>query len=432
MSIARKLPLALTTLAIAWSAQACALDAEDPGDAAGGEAAEDSESALSPNDQMRFRWARFVRATVQPRLIALGAKDIHIKRATWFGLSEGIFTISGNSGYGQAGGPQSPLGFSNCGDTQAINKQTALPDCFGAEGFAFKSGNWQVGIAGAQVSDAYSLLPKLYHDLYGDLPPRAIAESVLRWLGEDGVSFPSSSIEELACAGNGTVECKRKNARWVSVILRDPALNVYIQTHNSWIRDEARDLGFGKSIIDAVWQEAGTKRSSIAFAETGQSISGRIAKAWQSGNGAWECWQQNQVICLAAYGLPVGPESARNAPISGTNGVTLSEQRFERQLLQVNQYGSSEPIVQGALLGAELKGAPGKPGEPVHEAFAAYYARYGGLPVFGYPIGPAVMEGGRLVQYFERARLEENSEFDPNISDPVWEVLRGHLGRETE
>lgn len=431
MTIARRLALALTALALGIGNQACIAGGASE-DLTGGELAENNEGALSPNDEMRYRWVRFVRATVEPRLTALGVDPIHIKRATWFGLSEGIFTIAGNGAYGQPNGPQSPIGFSNCGDNAGINKSSALPDCFGAEGYAFKSGNWQVGIAGAQVTDSYHLLPKLYRNLYGDLPPRALAKSVLGWLGDDAVAFPNASIETLACADNATTECKRKNARWVSVLLRDPALNVYVQTHNSWIRDAGRDLGFGKSIVDAVWQEASAKRSSIAFAETGQSITGRIANAWQSGGGSWACWQQNQVICLATYGLPISPENQVNEPIAGANGVTLSEQRFERQLLQVNQYDGGDPIVQGALLGAEITAAPGNPGEPINDAFAAYYARYGGLPVFGYAIGPAVTEEGRLVQYFERARLEENHDFEPNTSDPVWEVLRGHLGRETE
>ncbi len=427
----RRFALAFVTL-LAAAAPGCVADAQDDL-ANGGDDINNQDNPLTPNDEMRYRWVRFARATVQPRLVALGVSDTHIKRAVWFGLSEGIFTIAGNTAYGQNGGRQSPIGFSNCGDNAGINGSSALPDCFGAEGYAFKSGNWQVGIAGAQVTDYYHLIPGLYHDLYGDLPPRLLARSVMRWLGEDLGAFPDASIEQLACVNDATTACKVKNSRWISVILRDPALNVYVQTHNGWIRDTGRDLGFGKSIVDAVWAEAGATRSSIEFAETGKTISGLIGAHWQNGSGRWGCWAQNQTICIATWGLPISGEATVNAPISGSNGgTTLSEQRFERALLQVNQYPDAGKLVQGALLGNEVTGKSGDPALPVDDAFAAYYHRYGGLPVFGYPLGAATVEGGKRVQYFERARLEENLEYRPNDADPVWEVLRGHLGRETE
>jgi hypothetical protein len=427
----RRFALAFVTL-LAAAAPGCVGDEQDDL-AAGGEDTSNEDSPLTPNDEMRYRWVRFARATVQPRLVALGVNDTYIKRAIWFGLSEGIFTIAGNTGYGQKGGArQSPIGFSNCGDSSGINAKTALPDCFGAEGYAFKSGNWQVGIAGAQVTDYYHLIPKLYRDLYGDLPPRLLARSVMRWLNEDSATFPEMSIEQLACANDATTSCKTANARWISVILRDPALNVYVQTHNAWIRDTGRDLGFGKSIVDQVWAEAGTARSSITFPETGKTISGLIGAHWQNGSGRWGCWAENQTICIATWGLPISGEAAVNAPIPGSAGMTLTEQRFERALLQVNQYPDAGKLVQGALLGNEITGQPGNPGLAVDAAFAAYYARYGGLPVFGYPIAAATVQGGKRVQYFERARLEENLEYKPNDADPVWEVLRGHLGRETE
>lgn len=432
MPTARRFALALATLGLVASSTGCVAAMDDeplpPEDASS-----DDEGALSANDEMRYRWARFVRATVQPRLVALGVSDTHVKRAIWFGLSEGITTIAGNAAYGQPGGRQSPIGFSNCGDSSGINGETALPDCFGAEGYAFKSGNWQVGIAGVQVSDYFNLIPGLYRDLYGDLPPRAIGRSVMRWLGEDPGRFPDMSIDALACTSNPTTACKAKNAYWLSVILRDPALNVYVQTHNSWIRDAGRDLGFGKAIVDAVWQEASQDQATLSFAETGQSVQGVLAAHWQSGNGRWDCWAQNSIICLATFGFPIGAEAAKNAPIPGSNGgVTLSEQRFERALLQVNQYPDAGKLVQGALLGSQLSGQPGNPGQAVDDAFTAYYARYGGLSVFGYPTGPAQVVEGRRVQYFERARLEENKSFNPNDSDPVWEVLRGLVGTETK
>lgn len=53
----------------------------------------------------------------------------------------------------------------------------------------------------------------------------------------------------------------------------------------------------------------------------------------------------------------------------------------------------------------------------------AFWASQGGLPVFGYPLGPARQEGGRTVQLFERARLEHHPQ-----NQPPYEVLLGRLG----
>lgn len=194
---------------------------------------------------------------MQPRLVALGVDDNLIKQAAWFGLSEGIFTVANNSGYGQPNGRQSPIGFSNCGDDSSINNSTALPDCFSK--YAFRSGNWQVGIAGAQVTDRLGRLAEVYRRLYGDLPPRVLARSILRWFGEDPNSFPDLTIEQIAT---------RENAPWASVILRDPAINVYVQTLNPAIQG---NHGFGKAIVDAVWNKP-QQPTSRTFPETGFGI----------------------------------------------------------------------------------------------------------------------------------------------------------------
>jgi hypothetical protein len=85
-------------------------------------------------------------------------------------------------------------------------------------------------------------------------------------------------------------------------------------------------------------------------------------------------------------------------------------------------------VVQGRLLGSETSGLPGRPELPVADEFRPYYEAYGGLAVFGHPLEPATVEDGRVVQRFERARLEANPTWDPNLQDPVWAVLRGRLG----
>ncbi|MBX6342721.1 MAG: terpene cyclase/mutase family protein, partial [Thermomicrobiaceae bacterium] len=58
--------------------------------------------------------------------------------------------------------------------------------------------------------------------------------------------------------------------------------------------------------------------------------------------------------------------------------------------------------------------------------FRAYWERFGGLPVFGYPISDAFVQDGMVVQYFERARFE----WHPGAWPERYDVLLGRLGAE--
>lgn len=58
--------------------------------------------------------------------------------------------------------------------------------------------------------------------------------------------------------------------------------------------------------------------------------------------------------------------------------------------------------------------------------FVHFYDSYGGVPLFGYPISAARTEGGYLVQWTERQRLE----WHPENRGTPYEVLLGLLGRE--
>ncbi|HET7081214.1 MAG TPA: hypothetical protein VFM49_27600 [Chloroflexia bacterium] len=63
-------------------------------------------------------------------------------------------------------------------------------------------------------------------------------------------------------------------------------------------------------------------------------------------------------------------------------------------------------------------------GKTLAPEFTAFYDRYGGVAVFGYPIDEAHQEGGYLVQYCERERLE----YHPENAGTPYEVLLGRLG----
>ena len=65
-------------------------------------------------------------------------------------------------------------------------------------------------------------------------------------------------------------------------------------------------------------------------------------------------------------------------------------------------------------------------GKTLAPQFARFYDRYGGVLQFGYPVTEARNEGGYLVQWTERQRLE----YHPELADTPYEVLLGLLGRE--
>lgn len=58
-------------------------------------------------------------------------------------------------------------------------------------------------------------------------------------------------------------------------------------------------------------------------------------------------------------------------------------------------------------------------------AFWEYWQRHGGLMIFGYPLTDELSEGGRTVQYFERAVFEWWPE-----NDPPYQVLLRRVGAE--
>jgi hypothetical protein len=60
----------------------------------------------------------------------------------------------------------------------------------------------------------------------------------------------------------------------------------------------------------------------------------------------------------------------------------------------------------------------------IGKPFRSFWRNRGGLLIFGLPIGEAVTENGRLVQYFERARFE----LHPELAGTAYEVQLGHLG----
>ncbi len=209
-------------------------------------------NAPGNNTQDRYYYANWVKDNVMPRLEALGVDPKLVKQAVWFGVSEGIFTVARNGRYGQEdGSSQNPLTFSNLGDDPSINSKTSTPEGFGP--YRFKSGNWQVGIAGAQVHDAIvpgnskANLVRAFKELYPNNSVQQVGQRMLEMMGEKGTQFPNLSIEDLVkLDGNG----KPVNAKWAAIVLRDPAINILVQTRNPAIKG---NFGYGKDIVDQVF-----------------------------------------------------------------------------------------------------------------------------------------------------------------------------------
>jgi hypothetical protein len=104
-----------------------------------------------------------------------------------------------------------------------------------------------------------------------------------------------------------------------------------------------------------------------------------------------------------------------------------TNQEWSDVLFKVTRYRIGLFVGLAALIVFPLANSLASPtGYEIDPDFQSYYEQSGGLPVFGYAVSEPVQQDGRLVQYFERQRLELHSE---HIGTP-YEVLLGHLGLE--
>jgi len=150
-------------------------------------------------------------------------------------------------------------------------------------------------------------------------------------------------------------------------------------------------------------------------------IDGRFARLWRARGG------------LVIFGLPL------TGAIVLPSGVVM--QYFERARLEyhpelagtpyeillgrlVVELGFTTPPVAAPTTAAELRWFFPETGHLVARDFRSYWQARGGLLLFGYPIGEAAVEDGRVVQYFERARLE----LHPELASTPYAVQIGHLG----
>jgi hypothetical protein len=158
------------------------------------------------------------------------------------------------------------------------------------------------------------------------------------------------------------------------------------------------------------------------FPETGHNVQGEFLAFFDRFGGE------------AIFGLPRTEEMRLGE---------LTVQYFQRVRMEYHPRNPSAYRVQLSLLG-DLLGYRSPPlrsssysrnsdtrryfpetGHTVCYAFLEYFDRHGGLTVFGYPITELTMERGRVVQYFQRAKLEHHRENPPDV-----QIVLGNLGDE--
>jgi hypothetical protein len=136
---------------------------------------------------------------------------------------------------------------------------------------------------------------------------------------------------------------------------------------------------------------------------------------------------------LAVFGLPL------TEAITLPNGIVV--QYFERARLEWHpelrgtpfevllgllavELGYGQPAVPAPTAPAEVRWYYPSTGHLIVQPFRSYWQSRNGLAIFGLPITEVLIENGRQVQYFERARLE----LHPELAGTPYEVQIGHLG----
>lgn len=145
----------------------------------------------------------------------------------------------------------------------------------------------------------------------------------------------------------------------------------------------------------------------VYFPHTGHHLSNRL--------GFLDFWRANGQGLI--FGAPLTEEIDEDGRIV---------QYFERARFEYHPELAGTPHqVQLGLIGREILGDRQPVAEPMPQhgvrffpetgrslwgEFLGYWERRGELPIFGYPISEETLEDGRIVQYFERARLEYHPE----------------------
>ena len=107
---------------------------------------------------------------------------------------------------------------------------------------------------------------------------------------------------------------------------------------------------------------------------------------------------------------------------------SLSDNTFGLVIQTIGNLGPSMPVTDMTAPAQPKAGCAyfDQTGHNACAGFAAYWSKFGGLPVFGYPVTEEFVENGITVQYFERARFE----WHPGSSAAHYDVILGRVGSE--
>lgn len=162
---------------------------------------------------------------------------------------------------------------------------------------------------------------------------------------------------------------------------------------------------------------------SIYYRQTAHYIKDAFLNYWLANGG------------LNTYGYPITEETI----VDGVPVQYFQRARFEyrpestrpwrveltpvgSQTTQGRNFTAGQPA---AAIGDRVYFA--ETGHTLGGAFKAYWDNKGGLPIFGLPISEEIVEGGTLVQYFERARFELAGQGRVQLGHLGAELLNKHL-----
>lgn len=189
-------------------------------------------------------------------------------------------------------------------------------------------------------------------------------------------------------------------------------------------------------VLRTVAPEDLPRTPTVYFPQTGHHLSNRA--------GFLDFWRANgQVV---TFGYPLTEERFEDGRVV---------QYFERVRLEHHPtLAGTEWEVHPGLLGSDVAGEHAGIPDPqngvryfpetqhtLYGEFLDYWEQHGGVKIFGFPISEEFEEDGRIVQYFERARLEYHPEdmgvfyrnqeqYSALDLDTLYEVLPGDLGRQ--
>ena len=158
------------------------------------------------------------------------------------------------------------------------------------------------------------------------------------------------------------------------------------------------------------------------YSETKHTVAGAFRQFWALNGG------------VTVFGFPLTEAFEETDP----SGVKRQVQYFERAKLEADPQDAKKVAL--ARLGAELtvgrnfstvaafdstdeRAYFSQTGHALNGWFLKYWQDHGGVNVFGFPISEEVVENGRTVQYFERARFE----LVPGAADPTSGVALGQI-----